>query len=363
MKGNRREIAMRQVRLNSPVVVVPTSGQRSSTRRASILAGIVACGLGLLTTVTGYAQAQNPAGTASARSNALPPVNYPIDEFGTSQVPTSVPMTPIQQPSTTRDKACCTPGKDCPCTAGKDCACTPGVNCPCTPGKDCACTPGVNCPARPPLRADFCTPGKNCPCSGDNCRYCTPGKDCPCTPFINCPDDHGVIFEKNTAQLSDDNRQKLVRAVEELKKLPEGEKIRIEGHTTPSESNGVPPARLKLSQERAKAVEQALLSGGLPPARIEATLGWGGLCPEVIAVEDEKNRRVRFHFSNEPTLCAHPENQRRPARLPPPFKRPAKPGAKPAGTGAKPAATGAKPAVTPAQTAPKPVVKPQAPAR
>lgn len=363
MKGNRREMAMRQVRLNSPVDVVPTVGQRSSTRRASILAAIVAAGLGLLTSVTGYAQTQNPAGTQNGRGSTLPPVNYPIDEFGTTSASAPVPMTPAQPSaaSTKSGQACCTPGKDCPCTAGKDCACTPGVNCPCTPGKDCACTPGVNCPARAPLRSDFCTPGKNCPCSGDNCRYCTPGKDCPCTPFINCPNDHGVIFDKNASQLSDDNRQKLARAVEELKKLPEGEKIRIEGHTTPGEGNGVPAARLKLSQERARAVEQALVSAGLPQTRIAATLGWGGLCPQVIAIEDEKNRRVQFMFSQDQTLCAQPENQRRPAKLPPPFKRPAKPGAggaaKPAGTaGTAPKPAAPKPAAA-APAAPKPAAR------
>lgn len=348
MKGNRREMAMRQVRLNSPVDVVPTVGQRSSTRRASILAAIVAAGLGLLTSVTGYAQTQNPAGTQNGRGSTLPPVNYPIDEFGTTPASAPVPMTPAQPSaaSTKSGQACCTPGKDCPCTAGKDCA----------------CTPGVNCPARAPLRSDFCTPGKNCPCSGDNCRYCTPGKDCPCTPFINCPNDHGVIFDKNASQLSDDNRQKLARAVEELKKLPEGEKIRIEGHTTPGEGNGVPAARLKLSQERARAVEQALVSAGLPQTRIAATLGWGGLCPQVIAIEDEKNRRVQFMFSQDQTLCAQPENQRRPAKLPPPFKRPAKPGAggaaKPAGTaGTAPKPAAPKPAAAAAPAAPKPAAR------
>lgn len=339
---------MRQVRLNSPVDVVPTVGQRSSTRRASILAAIVAAGLGLLTSVTGYAQTQNPAGTQNGRGSTLPPVNYPIDEFGTTPASAPVPMTPAQPSaaSTKSGQACCTPGKDCPCTAGKDCA----------------CTPGVNCPARAPLRSDFCTPGKNCPCSGDNCRYCTPGKDCPCTPFINCPNDHGVIFDKNASQLSDDNRQKLARAVEELKKLPEGEKIRIEGHTTPGEGNGVPAARLKLSQERARAVEQALVSAGLPQTRIAATLGWGGLCPQVIAIEDEKNRRVQFMFSQDQTLCAQPENQRRPAKLPPPFKRPAKPGvggaAKPAGTaGTAPKPAAPKPAAAAAPAAPKPAAR------
>jgi hypothetical protein len=171
-----------------------------------------------------------------------------------------------------------------------------------------------------------------------------------------------VIFDKNASQLSDDNRQKLARAVEELKKLPEGEKIRIEGHTTPGEGNGVPAARLKLSQERARAVEQALVSAGLPQTRIAATLGWGGLCPQVIAIEDEKNRRVQFMFSQDQTLCAQPENQRRPAKLPPPFKRPAKPGvggaAKPAGTaGTAPKPAAPKPAAAAAPAAPKPAAR------
>ena len=348
---------MRQVREHSPVG--QGRSQRGGMRRASFLAGLVAAGITLLTAATGFAQVQNSAGPAGGRAGALPPVNYPIDEFGTGQVGTT-PMTPASQTGGKSEKACCTPGKDCPCTAGKDCACTPGVNCPCTPGKDCACTPGVNCPARPPLRSDFCTPGKNCPCSGDSCRYCTPGKDCPCTPFINCPDDHGVIFEKNAGQVSDENRQKLSRAVEELKKLPEGEMIRIEGHTTPSEAGGSPPARLKLSQDRARAVEQALLQAGLPPSRLApgGTRGWGGLCPQVLNPEDEKNRRVQFMFSHDVTLCAHAESQRRGANLPPYKKPPQKTGTgvKPAGAQQvkpNPTATAPKPA-TGAATAPKP---------
>ncbi len=350
---------MRQVREHSPVG--QRCGQNISARRASLLAGLVAAGITLLTAVTGSAQVQNPAGSTGGRGSSPPPVNYPIDEFGTGQVGSTAPMTPTSGLPAKSDKPCCTPGKDCPCTAGKDCACTPGVNCPCTPGKDCACTPGVNCPARPPLRSDFCTPGKNCPCSGDSCRYCTPGKDCPCTPFINCPNDYGVIFEKNVSQLSDENRQKLSRAVEELKKLPAGEMIRIEGHTAPSEGGGNPPARLKLSQDRARAVEQALLQAGLPPGRLApgGTRGWGGLCPQVLNPEDEKNRRVQFMFSSDVTLCAQAESQRRGANLPPYKKAPQKQTTGVKQTGAAqvkpPAGTPPKPATAAAPTAPKPV--------
>ena len=128
MKGNRRQIAMRQVREHSPVG--QGCSQRGGMRRASFLAGLVAAGITLLTAATGFAQVQNSAGPAGGRAGALPPVNYPIDEFGTGQVGTT-PMTPASQTGGKSEKACCTPGKDCPCTAGKDCACTPGVNCPC----------------------------------------------------------------------------------------------------------------------------------------------------------------------------------------------------------------------------------------
>ena len=314
MKGKQKEMAMRQVQNHAPV------NQRCDQKVVARWFGLALVGFSLLATP---AFAQN--GSAPGFGN-LPPAK-------TDQVP----LPPASVPQKADGKACCTPGKDC--------ACVPGVNCPCTPGKNCSCTPGVNCPARPPLRADFCTPGKNCPCVGDNCRYCTPGKDCPCTPFINCPNDFGVIFEKNAGQISDDNKQKLARAVEELKKLPETETIRIEGHTTPSEANAVPPARLKLSQERARSVEQALLAAGLPPARIApgGVRGWGGLCPQVLIAEDEKNRRVQFLFSQDVTLCAHPESQRRGANLPPYKKPPVKTKAvvKPGQVKASPAA-GAK---------------------
>jgi len=348
MKGKQREMAMWQVRVNQPAI----------TRWASFCAGLVAVSFSLLAATQVSAQPQGASGKAEPMAApTAPPVNYPVDEFGSGRMP--APMTPAQAPNTKDGKVCCTPGKDCPCTPGKDCACTPGVNCPCVPGKNCACTPGLNCPARPPLRADFCTPGKNCPCQGDNCRHCTPGKDCSCTPFINCPNDFGVIFEKNAGEVSEDNKQKLARAVVELKKLPEGEMIRIEGHTAPSEANGNPPERLKLSQSRARAVEQALLQAGLPPNRIApgGVRGWGGLCPQVLNPEDDKNRRVQFMFSQDVTLCAQTEGQRRGANLPPYKKAPQKGGAKtPQKAGAKPAqpaATGAKPA-QPAATTTKP---------
>lgn len=241
-------------------------------------------------------------------------------------------------------KACCTPGEDCPCTPGVNCACTPGVNCPCTPGKNCPCTPGKDCPAKPPQRSDFCTPGKDCPCQGDSCKRCTPGVDCPCTPFVNCPEDKGLLFDRDSAELSADVKGKLARVVEEFNRHPE-QKLRIEGHASDDEQGKVARAQVTLSMRRAAAVKQALLDGGLAADRIETAVGWGSACRLTLAPADARNRRVQFVDSNDKTLCSSAEGK---IRLPaPPPKKGAKPGVKP---GAKPAgAAGQKPAGTPAQ--------------
>lgn len=236
-------------------------------------------------------------------------------------------------------KACCTPGEDCPCTPGVNCACTPGVNCACTPGKNCPCTPGKDCPAKPPQRSDFCTPGKDCPCQGEACLRCTPGLNCACTPFVNCPDDKGLLFERDSAELSADTKAKLARVVEEFNRHT-AQKYRIEGHASDDEQGKVPRAQVTLSVRRANAVKQALLEGGLAPERIDSSLGWGSTCRLTLAPADGRNRRVQFVESVDKTLCSSAEGKIR-LPVPPPKKGGAKPAAKP---GAKPGAAAQKPA-------------------
>ena len=225
--------------------------------------------------------------------------------------------------------ACCTPGKDCPCTPGFNCPCTPGVNCACTPGVNCACTPGVNCPAKAPQRSEFCK-GPNCPCVGANCNKCTPGVNCACTPFINCPEDKGLLFDKDSAEISAENKAKLARVVEELKRqplLPPSEpgatehnklhSIRIEGHTAGDELGKAPPAQVRLSINRAAAVKKVLLDAGLPPEYIVSALGYGGNCKLLLTADDPNNRRVQFVYAADTTLCSIDEVKLRPPVVPP----------------------------------------------
>lgn len=231
-------------------------------------------------------------------------------------------------------KACCTPGEDCPCTPGVNCACTPGVNCACTPGKNCPCTPGKDCPAKPPQRSDFCTPGKDCPCQGDSCKKCTPGIDCACTPFVNCPNDKGLLFDRDSAELSADVKEKLARVVEEFNRHPD-QKYRIEGHASDDEQGKVPRAQVTLSVRRAGAVKKALLDGGLAPDRVETSIGYGSSCRLTLAPADARNRRVQFVHSDDKTLCSSHEAKIR-LPLPPPKKGAGRPAIGNKGGGAKP---------------------------
>lgn len=235
---------------------------------------------------------------------------------------------------------CCTPGKDCPCTPGVDCPCTPGVNCACTAGKDCACTPGVNCPARPPQRADFCTPGKNCPCTpGKDCDRCIPGKTCPCTPYIDCPNDDGVLFAKDSADILPETREKLVKFAAGLKQIPlvivtpadlnglsseqrqnrkdQDTRIRIEGHVAPDEMNRATPAQVRLALQRAVAVKKALVEAGLPEEYIADTRGYHSVCKlKINAADDDRNRAVQFVYDRDRTGCSFPESSLRPPVFP-----------------------------------------------
>ena len=70
-------------------------------------------------------------------------------------------------------------------------------------------------------------------------------------------------------------------------------KISIEGHT---DNIGQAAANKKLSQERAKAVMDALVSKGIDTARLSA-IGWGQEKPVADNASDEgkaKNRRVEI---------------------------------------------------------------------
>ena len=99
-----------------------------------------------------------------------------------------------------------------------------------------------------------------------------------------------VLFASGQAQLVEGGRSSLEEVVDLLQTEPD-KKIRVEGHT---DSRGDAEANLLLSQQRAEAVLEALVSMGVASDRISA-LGMGEDFP-IASNEDEdgraRNRRV-----------------------------------------------------------------------
>jgi outer membrane protein OmpA-like peptidoglycan-associated protein len=99
-----------------------------------------------------------------------------------------------------------------------------------------------------------------------------------------------VLFATGQAQLVEGGRSSLEEVVDLLQTEPD-KKIRVEGHT---DSRGDAEANLKLSEQRAQAVLEALVSMGVDSERISA-LGMGEDFP-IASNEDEdgraRNRRV-----------------------------------------------------------------------
>ena len=103
---------------------------------------------------------------------------------------------------------------------------------------------------------------------------------------------HGINFEFDSAKISKDSESILNRAVATLRENPTI-KVRIEGHTDSIGSEGY---NLKLSQRRANAVRDYLVSKGIASERLEA-LGKGEAFPIVSNKTREarsQNRRVEF---------------------------------------------------------------------
>lgn len=99
-----------------------------------------------------------------------------------------------------------------------------------------------------------------------------------------------VLFASGQAQLVEGGRSSLEEVVDLLQTEPD-KKIRVEGHT---DSSGEANANLLLSEERANAVRDALVSMGVSAERISAS-GMGQDFP-IASNEDEagraRNRRV-----------------------------------------------------------------------
>jgi len=99
-----------------------------------------------------------------------------------------------------------------------------------------------------------------------------------------------VLFASGEAQLVEGGRSSLEEVVDLLQTEPD-KKIRVEGHT---DSSGNSDANLLLSEQRAQAVRDALISLGVASERVSA-LGMGEDFP-IASNEDEdgraRNRRV-----------------------------------------------------------------------
>lgn len=101
-----------------------------------------------------------------------------------------------------------------------------------------------------------------------------------------------ITFENDSATLTAAGQAAVAQAAELLLTSP-GAKVRIEGHT---DGNGTPESNLVLSQARAQAVMDALVSLGISAGRLTA-FGFGETRPKAPDTSAENraiNRRVEF---------------------------------------------------------------------
>ncbi len=102
-----------------------------------------------------------------------------------------------------------------------------------------------------------------------------------------------IYFERGKAVLKPDSKKVLDKVARLLLRNPQIRLVRIEGHT---DSRGSPKRNLILSQRRAEAVMQYLISKGVSPNRLQA-VGYGDtrpIAPNDTAAGRAKNRRVEF---------------------------------------------------------------------
>ncbi len=173
-----------------------------------------------------------------------------------------------------------------------------------------------------------------------------------------------VNFKTNSAEIDPSSNKLLEDIANVMKSHPELDLIEVSGH---ADKRGTAALNQKLTQNRAKAVVDALVKLGVEAKRLRP-MGYGPYCPLDPADNDaayEKNRRVQFHVlvrDGKPTGVEWGGCDEAKAKglKPAPIFATGKPGAKPAEP-AKPAAKpaeGAKPAAKPAAPAKAPAVVP-----
>jgi outer membrane protein OmpA-like peptidoglycan-associated protein len=107
-----------------------------------------------------------------------------------------------------------------------------------------------------------------------------------------------VRFELGSAAIHPDSHQLLADVVRAIQSLPEGARIRVEGHT---DSVGKSAVNVRLSQARAESVVAWLVRSGISAGRLTAA-GLGDQRPLADNATDEgrrSNRRVEFHIVEE----------------------------------------------------------------
>lgn len=114
---------------------------------------------------------------------------------------------------------------------------------------------------------------------------------------INMTFDSSLVFQINSAELSQQYKDDLSAVAEIFKEYPDTD-IVIEGHT---DDSGPEEYNMKLSERRAKAVSSYLVSQGIDKARITAS--WYGETQPKYPNDEanrEKNRRVELGiFAND----------------------------------------------------------------
>ena len=107
-----------------------------------------------------------------------------------------------------------------------------------------------------------------------------------------------IQFDFNKATIKPESHGLLDEIVGVIKDNPHIKKISIEGHT---DSDGSDKYNLKLSDDRAKSVQQYLTEHGIEPARLTAK-GFGEskpMAPNDTDEGKEKNRRVEFLIAEQ----------------------------------------------------------------